>query len=299
MFQGVIPILHTPFREDGELDLESLGREVDFACAAGVEAMAFPGFASEWWKLSEDEIDRAAAVIRERSRGRARVIFNVTAQATVRAAAQARRFTELGADGLMCLPPFIVPAGQAALGAHLRAVMGASSLPHILQYSASLTGIRMTSAEIQDLHREFPHFGCVKIDYIPPGPMVTQLVNDLGTAEFTYLIGYSGLQLADSLRRGAHGLMGGVGHIAEDLHVFRALRRDPSGGLEWFHRLLPVLNFEMQTVDTTVAVHKQLLFEQGVFASPHVRQPGWMLDAAGREYLRELTAVARTVREAP
>ena len=54
-FSGVIPILQTPFHDDGSLDLESLAREVDYVCALGAPGMAFPGFVSEWWKLSQPE----------------------------------------------------------------------------------------------------------------------------------------------------------------------------------------------------------------------------------------------------
>ena len=61
--EGAIPILQTPFGENGELDLESLRREVDYVCASGADGMAFPGFVSEWWKLSEDEVFAAARAI--------------------------------------------------------------------------------------------------------------------------------------------------------------------------------------------------------------------------------------------
>jgi dihydrodipicolinate synthase/N-acetylneuraminate lyase len=277
-FKGVIPVLQTPFLEDGSLDLDSLSAEVEYAIEAGVAGMVFPGFVSEWWKLTSDEIDVCAQRITQTARGRVPVILNVTAQSTYVAVQQARHFASLGADGLMCLPPFVVPRSSDALVTHLAAVLEAVDRPHILQYSASLTGIHLEGRELSALHDKYPHLGCIKVDFIPPGPAITRLRRVLPES-FTYLIGFAGLQMPDALARGAHGVMGGTGHVREDLAVWSSLLREPSGeGFDRFRSLLPLLNSEMQTVDLSIATHKWLLKRQGVFRSAHVRVPGAELD---------------------
>jgi 4-hydroxy-tetrahydrodipicolinate synthase len=289
---GMIPLLQSPFLDNGSFDEDSLRRQVRFVLGTGVTTMAYPGFVSEWWKLTEGELLDAAAIIREETRGKAKVIFNVTAQFTRQAVAQAKAFESLGADGLMCLPPFVVAPGSAAVLAHLSAVLEAAPLPHVLQYSASLTGLQLSTSELAELHRRFPHFCSIKIDYIPPGPMVSRLAEAMPRDEFTFIIGYAGLQLADSLARGAHGLMGGAGHVEEDMTVFQALQRDPAAGLALFHQLLPLINMEMQTIESSIALHKRMLFEKGIIASPHVRKPGYELDAMAVEEM--LGHMART-----
>lgn len=276
--RGVIPLLQSTFHDDGALDLESLAQQTDWVLRSGVEMIAYPGFVSEWWKLTQDEILAAVEVIRRASSGRAKLILNVTAQATRPAIDQAKAFADLGADALMVLPPFTVATGAGAILAHLRAVLAEVPLPHVLQYSASLTGLKLSPEEMRALHAEFPHFCSIKIDYIPPGPMVSALKAAMPET-FTFLIGYAGLQLDDALQRGAHGLMPGAGHVYEDLRAFRALEADPVAGLAEFHRLLPLLNLEMQTIETSIALHKRLLYERGVISSPHVRAPGYEMDA--------------------
>ena len=213
-------------------------------------------------------------------------MLNVTAQSTYLAIQQARAFRNLGCDWLMVLPPFVAAPSPDDVVRHLRAVLAAVPVPHILQYSAALTGVRLSGDQLLGLRRDFPHFRSIKVDFIPPGPMVTRLRELFDEGEFTYLIGYSGLQLPDAMRRGAHGLMGGAGHAPEDLKVFRALEQTLEGpGLDAFHRLLPLLNFEMQTIDTAVAVQKRILLERGIITSEHVRAPGHNLD---RYQLEEL-----------
>jgi 4-hydroxy-tetrahydrodipicolinate synthase len=207
------------------------------------------------------------------------VVFNVTAQCTHHALRQACRFLEIGCHALMCLPPFVVPSPADAAIEHVRQVLRLAPKPHILQYAASLTGLRLSPASLLELKREFPHFSCIKIDFVPPGPVLSQIREALAGRDFTYLIGYSGLQLADAMARGAHGLMGGAGHVHEDLAVFQALSgQDANAGWGAFQRLLPMLNFEMQTVDLAIAVHKRLLRDAGIFASDHIRAPGAGLD---------------------
>jgi 4-hydroxy-tetrahydrodipicolinate synthase len=178
----------------------------------------------------------------------------------------------------MCLPPFVVPRSSDALLTHLGAVLEAASLPHILQYSASLTGIHIETSQMSALHKKYPHLGCIKVDFIPPGPAITRLRNVMPDS-FTYLIGFAGLQMPDAITRGAHGVMGGAGHLREDLIAWSALMQDTQGhGFEKFKSLLPLLNSEMQTVDLSIATHKWLLKQQGIFRTSHVRAPGAELD---------------------
>lgn len=275
---GVVPILQTPFEEDGSVDLQSLAAEVDFVLAAGAEGVAFPGFASEWWKLTGEEIIACSRVIVERTRGRVPAILNVTAQSTFVAVAQAQSFAACGADALMCLPPFVVPRPSAAVMEHIATVLNAVALPYVLQYSPSLTGTTVDLGALAALHLRFPHFTSVKVDFVPPGPAITRLRGVLPET-MTYLIGFAGIQMPDALTRGAHGLMGGAGHVREDIAVWQALQANTGdSGAEAFAALLPLLSSEMQSIDQSIATHKWLLQEQGVFRSAHVRAPGPQLD---------------------
>jgi dihydrodipicolinate synthase/N-acetylneuraminate lyase len=276
MLRGVIPILQTPFDAEGRLDLDSLRREVVHVCDARADGLCFPGFASEWWKLSGEEILLAARTIREAST--IPIVFNVTSQSTYLAVEQALAFREIGCDAMMVLPPFVVPASAEAVVTHLSAVMDAVALPQILQYSPSLTGVRISIETLKQLEEKYPQFCTIKVDYIPPGPMTSLLVAAFPPGQLTYLVGYSGLQLPDFIARGGHGMMSGAGHVREDMQAFYGLLQDPREGLEKFNRLLPLLNLEMQTIDLSIAVHKLLLKDQGVISSDHVRAPGAGLD---------------------
>jgi len=261
---------------------------VEFACDAGADGVAFPGFASEWWKLTEAEIDCAAGIVLTAADGRVPVILNVTAQATCHAVDAARRFTRMGCQGLMCLPPFIGGTTGTEAFRHVAAVLEASPLAFMLQWSPSLAGSGIEWPHLAELERRFPHCGAVKVDFAPPGPTVSRLVDEFGRERFTYMIGFAGLELPDALERGAHGLMGGCGHLEQDIVVFRALEARAPNARKLFSRLDTLLQFEMKTIHTSIATHKWLLERQGIFRGRRVREPGSELDEAQRHELEKI-----------
>jgi dihydrodipicolinate synthase/N-acetylneuraminate lyase len=176
----------------------------------------------------------------------------------------------------MLLPPFVLGGPPVP---HLDALLGATTLPCIVQDSAALTGTRLDPSRLGTLAAKHPHLAGVKVDQVPTGPAITAFRAQSALRELSYFAGYSGVQWFDAWRRGATALMSGCGHIAAD----RRMLTDVSE----YHRLLPLLNFEMQSIDLVTAVHKWLLWEAGLFATAELRaaQP---LDSTHIEELRML-----------
>jgi 4-hydroxy-tetrahydrodipicolinate synthase len=232
-----------------------------------VEAIVFPGFASEWWRLTEAEILECASCIGSPC------VLNITAQATVPAVRTATEFARLGASALMILPPFVV---AAPVDQHVQDVLDGTDLPCILQDSAGLTGVRIPPAVLARIAQAHPNLQGIKVDQVPTGPAISAFRAQSELKELSFLVGYSGVQMLDSVRRGAGGLMGGCGHLDEDRRMIDALLA--GDGYRQYARLLPLLNFEMQSLDLVISVHKQLLFEAGVIATPLLRRPNTPMD---------------------
>lgn len=273
MYSGLYPILHTPFGKNGELDLDSFRRLVAHVREQRVEGLVFPGFVSEWWRLTDAEILECAAAIE------GGFIGVITPQATVPALARLREFEHLGATGLMLLPPFVMASASPL--SHLKTLLAATELPCILQDSAGLTGTRLDAAALAQLAAEHSNLAGVKVDHVPTGPAIEALRSHPGLHGLSYFAGYSGVQWADASRRGATALMSGCGHIAID----RAMLEHG----EAYYRALPLLAFEMQTLDMVTAVHKQLLFARGVIRTPELRDPASRLDNSHLAQLDVLT----------
>lgn len=288
-FRGLYPIVQTPFTEEGEVDFDSL-RRLARHMRGRVEGLTFPGFASEFWRLTDDEALECALAIVEEADVQCVVILNVTAQATNPAVKRAREFRELGAKALMTLPPFTVGAAPAALEEHLGAVLAAAELPVIVQDSVGLTGTVLDPQSLARLKARHGNFAGLKVDQVPTGPSISRYRAVAGLVELSYVVGYSGVQMLDAVRRGAEGLMGCCGHPELDRRMVEALLA--GGGYEEFAGLAALLNFEMQSLEMVIAVHKRLLYEAGVIATPVTRAPSRALDEVHAEELRMHMAAA-------
>ena len=53
--RGIVPVVPTPFKSDQEIDWEGLRALIDFGTVCGACALCLPAYASEFYKLSEDE----------------------------------------------------------------------------------------------------------------------------------------------------------------------------------------------------------------------------------------------------
>lgn len=278
-FRGLFPIIHTPFTANGDVDFDSLRSLIAYIEGKEVDGMVFPAFASEFWRLSDAEIFESTECIAKAKQSKALLILNVTAQASVPATASVREFSKIGAAAIMTLPPFLVPVSPAAVEQHLDLVLRSTTLPCLIQDSAGLTGTKLDPQVLVRLKKQHPHFSALKVDQVPTGPSITAYRSTSGLEKLSYLVGYSGVQMFDSARRGAEGLMGGCGHLSEDRTMLNALFENRSDGYKAFARLAPLLNFEMQSLDMVIGVHKQLLYEAGVFSTPLCRMPCGALDA--------------------
>jgi dihydrodipicolinate synthase/N-acetylneuraminate lyase len=74
---GIVPIIPTPFFADGRPDWQSLRELIDFAHAGRNCAICLPAYASEFYKLSENERREAVARGVEYAAGRIPVIAQV------------------------------------------------------------------------------------------------------------------------------------------------------------------------------------------------------------------------------
>lgn len=288
-FRGLFPIVQTPFTAEGEVDFDSL-RRLARHMRGRAEGLTFPGFASEFWRLTDDEVLECGLAITEEADADCLVILNVTAQATSPAVRRARELRELRAKALMTLPPFTIAAAPAALEEHLGAVLTAAELPVIVQDSAGLTGTVLDPQALARLKARHANFAGLKVDQVPTGPSISRYRAVDALAGLSYVVGYSGVQMLDAVRRGAEGLMGCCGHPELDRSMVEALLA--GGGYEEFAALAPLLNFEMQSLEMVIAVHKQLLYEAGVIATPLSRAPCRAMDEVHAEELRMHMAAA-------
>jgi 2-keto-3-deoxy-L-arabinonate dehydratase len=275
---GCIPILVTPFADDGSLDLESLEREIDWVLAEGASGVACVAIASEGYKLTESERDAVIAASVRRVDGRVPVVASADGPGEEPAIDRARRASALGADVLMVLPSYFVKPGPDAITSYYARIADASGLPIMLQDAPQLTGVSMAPALWARIAEVTAGLRYIKAEGTPQGPTISEALRLCGDRVGVFC-GWGGLSLLDALERGAIGNMPAPNFTRFFADVQRVWETgDRKHAEQLFDRGVPFVMWSMQSIDHSVTAAKVELHRRGVIASPRLRQPALALD---------------------
>jgi 4-hydroxy-tetrahydrodipicolinate synthase len=285
--RGVVPIVITPFNEDGSLDLVSQRRVVQHLIEQNVHGLALFGNASEGYALTESERIELTSVILREVKGRVPVIVCSGHTGTYPAVEISRAAEKAGADGLMVLPPhFLKPDGQGVYD-YFAAVSAAVRLPIMVQDAPLMTNVTMPSCLLARMGRELENVKYVKVEAPPTAPKITDLLEQAQDS----LMLFGGLNahfLIEELDRGAVGMMPGSDLCAKLVRIWNLYQNDDRAGARvQFERLLPLIRYELQP-GLGVSTMKHNLQAMGVIAHATVRQPTRSLDAIGIREAKEL-----------
>ncbi|MFF5263784.1 dihydrodipicolinate synthase family protein [Actinomadura viridis] len=292
LVRGVSPVLEVPFTATGDIDVDGFRRVVRYVLGTGVSSMMFPGFASEYYKLTEDERRTLTAVLLAETGARPDVAAIVAVQdhATRLVVARAREAVAAGADLINLLPPHFLSPSRRALVDHVRAVLDAvAPTPVVLQYAPTETGTSLDGATLAAIAAAHPNLRLVKVESSPPGRLIAELAAldpPLASIE-----GYAGVQLPDAIRRGAVGTQPGCSFTEIYVEIWRRFASgDTAGGEDLHRRLLPYISYWMLDTELIIAAEKHISYRRGLIGSDLCRSPAHELDAEERRVIDRFLA---------
>jgi dihydrodipicolinate synthase/N-acetylneuraminate lyase len=281
LVRGVSPVLEVPFTDRGEVDYPGFDNVVRYVLSTGVTSLMFPGFASEYYKLSDTERLRLIRILLGYTKNRSDVAAIVAVQdhATMLAVQRAREAVGEGADLVNLLPPHFLSPPRQALLRHVRAVLAAiEPTPVVLQYAPSETGTSLDAETLRGLAVDQPNLRLLKVESSPPGRLIEELRHD--GAGLPAVEGYAGVQLPDAIRRGAVGSQPGCSFTEVYVEIWRRFASgDETGGVDLHTRLLPYVSYWMLDTELIIAAEKAISVRRGLFASAYCREPAHRLDA--------------------
>ncbi len=285
-WRGIFVIVVTPFTEGYELDEASLRREVRFCIEAGAHGLVGPANASEFTTLSDDERRRWIEIVVSEAGGQVPVIAATTSGHAVPAIALSRYAQQVGADGIMAMPPHVLHPDVEGCYRYYKALSDALDIPIFVQNFIGPVGTPMSPSLLARMCRELPRVEYIKEETVPAPQQISAVLEAAGDACKGVFGGQGGLYLLEEYRRGAAGNMPAC--QATDVHVAiweKLEAGDQAGARALFNRLLPLINYERLY---GVAVYKEALYRRGVFATRVCRAPAATLDEAA---LAELDAI--------
>ena len=263
--RGVCPVLAVPFTAQGDIDLAGFEAMTRHVLGRGVTALMLFGFASEFYKLRDDERTQLRRTfLRETSR-RADVaaIVSITDHATEVAVRNAIEAVGDGANALNILPPHLLGPSRRAILDHLAAILEAVDVPVIIQVAPALTGSGLDAQSLRGLAAAHPNLRMVKVETTPPGRLIAELAT--GDPPLPALVGYAGVQLPDALLRGVLGVQPGCSFTEIYVDVWRAWELgEHEKALALHRRMLPYIAYWMQNVELIIQAEKTILARRGI-----------------------------------
>ena len=153
MFKGSIPALVTPFTPDGELDLDTLKKLVEWHLEQGSHGLAPVGTTGESPTLSHDEHRQVIEQVIRVVDGRIPVIAGAGSNSTREAVGLVQFAAEAGANGALVVTPYYNKPTQDGLIAHYTALHDAADLPIIIYNIPGRSVIDMTPETMGQLAR--------------------------------------------------------------------------------------------------------------------------------------------------
>ncbi len=144
IFTGAGVAIITPFNEDGSINFEGLGTNIDYQIENGTDAIIICGTTGEASTMSEEEHLECIRYAVERTAHRVPVIAGTGSNDTKTAIALSVEAEKLGADGLLIVTPYYNKTTQAGLIKHFTMIADSVTIPIILYNIPGRTGMGFT-----------------------------------------------------------------------------------------------------------------------------------------------------------
>ncbi len=269
--RGVVPIIPTPFRDDQEIDWKNLHALIDFACATGACAVCLPAYASEFYKLSEEERRQAVAEAVEHMSGRLPVIAQVNSFSSRQARETAVAAQQAGASGVGVSVPRLFALAERDLFRYFDRILTAIDIPLVIQ-DFNPGGPTISTEFIAKLHEVHPHFRYVKLEEPMMATKVTAIAQRT-SGKVGVLEGWGGMYMLELIPAGICGIMPSLGIADVLVKVFQLAEENRQNeAYEIFQGVLPLISFSLQNLELLHHVEKSVLMARGIIGNPVVRE---------------------------
>ncbi|MBP5137211.1 MAG: 4-hydroxy-tetrahydrodipicolinate synthase, partial [Paludibacteraceae bacterium] len=160
--KGLGIALITPFKQDGSVDFDSLGRLLDYQLKNGADYLVVLGTTGETPTLTENEKDEIKRFIVEKVNHKVPLILGCGGNCTSSVVEQAKRVNPAEFDAILTVAPFYNKPSQEGLYQHYKAIAEASPVPVVLYNVPGRTGVNIAASTTLRLARDFENIIAVK-----------------------------------------------------------------------------------------------------------------------------------------
>ena len=161
-WQGVIPAITTPFREDLSVDTDFLAKHVTWQIDSGCTGLVALGSLGEGATLETDEKKLVLETCVKAVGSRVPVVAGISSLSTIESVRLAKMAADAGCKGLMVLPPYVYSTDWREMKSHIATIIKSTPLSCMLYNNPIAYKTDFLPEHIAELAAEFPNFHAVK-----------------------------------------------------------------------------------------------------------------------------------------
>lgn len=267
-FSGIFTALATPFVE-GEVDLSSFRKLVQFQLENGVDGFVVNGTTAESPTLSIEECRKLFEVARSEAGDDFPLILGTGSNSTAKTIAATERAKEWGADGALVVVPYYNKPTQEGLILHFSAVAKSVDIPILLYNVPGRTVVSMTLDTVTTLSKAENIVGIKEAT--GDVSFGVELRKSMGEG-FTITSGDDATCI-DLCSKGGDGVISVISHIIpkELKGYFLQSKEDPTASNQFLQKYQPLLD-SVYKESNPIGI-KMALYKMGIFDSPELRLP--------------------------
>jgi dihydrodipicolinate synthase/N-acetylneuraminate lyase len=285
---GVVPIIPTPFTENEEIDEDALRSLIDFAITSGIEAVCLPAYASEFYKLTDDEKLQVVRVAVEHAAGRIKIVAQSNHPSLKIAIKLAKANVEAGADVVSLAVPRIFSLPEDSLKVYLSEFLQSIPNTPVLIQDFNPGGSSISVDFIKNLMEENSNFKYLKLEEPLCAPKFDSIIQTT-KGKIGLFEGWGGLYMLELIPIGIRGVMPGLA-VSDILQRVFNLRSngEHAKAFDLFEKVMPQIFFSLQNMELFHYAEKELLMARGILKNSIARKAAYIPDPSSVAYIKEL-----------
>ena len=285
---GIVPIVPTPFLEDESIDEEALKRLIDFAIGARISAVCLPAYASEFYKLQDEEKLQVVRVAVEHAAGRIQIVGQSNHPSLKVAIKLAQANVKAGANVISLAVPRIFGLPEASLKEYLSEFFQSVPDTPVLIQDFNPGGASLSAGLIKELMDANSNFKYLKLEEPLCAPKFETIIQKT-EGKIGLFEGWGGLYMMELAPLGIAGVMPGLA-VSDILQKAYKLRKegDNDRAFTIFEKVMPQIFFSLQNMELFHYAEKELLIARGILTNSRARKAAYIPETSSVSYIEEL-----------
>ena len=161
IFKGTCTAAITPFTPNGEVDYDSLGRQIEYQIKNEIDALCILGTTGEAPCITDSEYEKIAKFAHEKIAGRVKFILGSGSNCTKKAIEKSQFAQKIGADGLLVVTPYYNKCTQKGLVKYYNDICDNVDIPVLCYNVPARTGVNILPRTMQEI-AEHKNIGGIK-----------------------------------------------------------------------------------------------------------------------------------------